>query len=230
MGEQLEEEVVRLRAEVERLRAGQGRRGEQLRRLMAELKAARANRAGAEAAFEQLNEAVAGLRREEERRADQAVAERDKARAELQAQRAATTAAEVRSELEARRADTAEGQLAETRMALEKMQEEHRTLGSKLTEEQQRADRVLIQNLQLASRVRQLEQDLQDSGGVAAGSSRGGRGGRDLENGTQGADGAQSAGMMGRLQEMWNLRDRKGVMVLTVLSLLIFWYISSYNS
>lgn len=216
-------EVARLRAEVERLKAGKVRRGEQLRRLMAELKAVRAGRAGAESAFEHLNEAVAGLRREEERRADQAVAERDRARADLEAQRAAAAAAEARAAEETRRAEAAEARAAEAEALLARREKEREAAVAKLSDEQQRADRVLLHNLQLANRVRQLEEGLQSGGeGVSM---------RDVEGG--GADGATSrggGGLVERAWAVWNQRDRKGVMVITVLSLVLFWYLTTVYS
>jgi hypothetical protein len=214
--------VARLRAEVERLKAGKVRRGEQLRRLMAELKAVRAGRAGAESAFEHLNEAVAGLRREEERRADQAVAERDRARADLEAQRAAAAAAEARAAEEARRAEAGEARAAEAEALLARREKEREAAVAKLSDEQQRADRVLVHNLQLANRVRQLEEGLQSGGEGAM---------RDVEGG--GADGAMSrsgGGLVERMWAVWNQRDRKGVMVITVLSLVVFWYLTTVYS
>lgn len=217
--------TLRLRTEVERLRGAQGRRAEQLRRLMAELKAARASRVAAESAFEQLNEAVAGLRRDEERRADLAVAECERARADLDTQRAATAAAEARADLEAQRADRVERQLADALAQAARLGEERLVEAGKLAEEQQRADRVLIHNLQLASRVRQLEQDLLDAGGGRTTTTT--NNSSDLETG--GADGAGGRGFSeGAMQAwvVWNERDRKGMMILIVLSLLLFWYLS----
>ncbi len=84
-------------------------------------------------------------------------------------------------------------------------------------QEEQRADRVLQQNLQLAARMRKLEEANDPLRDIENGGGGGGSHGR-LPGGTTAA-----AGLATQLR---NWADKKGLLIVLVVFLLVFWYAS----